>query len=94
MAAVSKDDEISRGQRAEAIVRDPMFIEAWDAVRARLVGIMETAQTDEATLKAKTCLGLLADVKQHFARVITDGRIAAESIKLEQDQRKWWQRAA
>ena len=55
---------------------------------------METAQTDEATLKAKTCLGLLADVKQHFARVITDGRIAAESIKLEQDQRKWWQRAA
>lgn len=91
---MTKDDEIRRGNRADAILKDELFQEAWDAVRGRLVVIMETAKTDEATLHAKTCLGLLNDVRQHFARVVADGRIAAESIKLEKDKRSWWQRAA
>ena len=91
---MTKDDEIRRGNRADAILKDELFQEAWEAVRGRLVVIMETAKTDEATLHAKTCLGLLNDVRQHFARVVADGRIAAESIKLEKDKRSWWQRAA
>ncbi len=93
MADVGKD-VIRRGHRAEAIVNDELFCEAWDAVRARLVTIMETAQTDEATLHAKTCLGLLNDMRRHFSRVITDGKVAAESIKMEKDSRSWWQRVA
>lgn len=91
---MTKDDEIRRGHRAAAILKDELFVEAWDAVRGRLVAIMETAKTDEATLHAKTCLGLLNDVRQHFARVMADGKVAAESIKLETEKRNWWQRAA
>ena len=91
---MSKDDEIRRGHRAEAILKDDLFVEAWDAVRAKLISIMETAKTDEATLHAKTCLGLLADVRQHSSRVMVDGKVATESIKLEKEQRSWWQRAA
>lgn len=88
------NDQARRGERAEAILHDPLFIEAWDAVKGRLVEIMELAKTDEATLKAKTCIGLLADVRQHIARVMADGKFAAASIKMEKDDRRWWQRAA
>ena len=91
---MTTDEEIKRGNNAARIINDPLFAEAVDAVRGRLLTIMETAKTDEATLQAKTCLGLLADIKQHLVRVMTDGRIAAESIKLEQDKRSWWHRAA
>ena len=91
---MTKDDEIKRGHNAERLINDPLFVEAVEAVRGRLLAIMETAKTDEATLQAKTCLGLLNDIRQHLARVMTDGKIAAESIKLEQDKRSWWQRAA
>lgn len=91
---MNKDDEASRGQRAEAILNDPLFIEAWDAVKGRLVEIMELAKTDEATLKAKTCIGLLTDVRQHIARVMTDGKFAAAAIKMDKEDRRWWQRAA
>ena len=91
---MNKDDEIRRGHNAGRIVNDPLFVEAVEAVRGRLLSIMETAKTDEATLHANTCLGLLNEIRQHLVRVMTDGKLAAESIKLEQDKRSWWQRVA
>lgn len=91
---MTNDDAVKRRHNAERMLSDPLFVEAWDALRGRLLHLMETAQTDEATLKAKLALGLLADLRRHWDRIVTDGKIAAESIKLEQDKRKWWQRAA
>jgi hypothetical protein len=91
---VTKDDEIKRAHRAEAILRDDLYTEAWDAVRARLLTIMETATSDEATLRAKLCLGLLGDMRAHLARVVTDGKLAAEAIKMTRDGREWWQKVA
>lgn len=91
---MNDQEAVGRKNNAERLLADPLFNEAWDALRGRLLGLMETAQTDEATLKAKLALGLLGDLRKHWERVITDGKIAAESIKLEQDKRKWWQRAA
>lgn len=87
-------DAIKRQHNAERLLGDPLFVEAWDALRGRLLTLMETAQSDEATLKAKLALGLLADLRKHWDRIVTDGKIAAETIKLEQEKRKWWQRAA
>ena len=85
---MTKEDEVRRGHRAEAILNDALFHESFDAVRQRLIAIMETAKTDDATLKAKACIGLLADVKGHLTRVLTDGAIAAEQIKFEAEQKK------
>lgn len=91
---MNDQEAVGRKATAERMLADPLFNEAWDALRGRLLHLMETAQTDEATLKAKLALGLLADLRRHWDRIVTDGKIAAESIRLEQDKRKWWQRAA
>jgi len=91
---MTDDDAVKRQHNAERMLNDPLFVEAWDALRGRLLGIMESAQTDEATIRAKLALGLLNDLRAHWARVVTDGKIAAESIRLEQDRRKWWRPAA
>ena len=85
---MSKEEARRKGNRAEQILGDPVFAEAFDAVKARLVKIMGEAKTDEATLKAKQCLGLLNDVRQHLSRVMTDGLVAAEQIKLEDEEKK------
>lgn len=85
------DEPVRRGQQAERIVNDQLFIEAWESVRGRLLQIMETAKTDEASLKAKTCIGLLNDVRQHFARVMSDGKVAADKIQFEAaEKRRGW----
>lgn len=93
---MTKDEEIRRAQRAEAILKDPLYIEAWEGINARLVKLMTEAKTDEATLKAKTCIGLLADMRQHFGRILYDGRHAAEQIAFEEAEKKrsWWRPAA
>ena len=94
---MSRDDDIRRGHRAEAILKDPLYAEAWEAINARLTKLMVEARSDEATLKAKTCIGLLADMRQHFGRILYDGKHAVEQIKFEEEEKKqkrWWQNAA
>lgn len=85
---MTKEEQVGRGQRANAILSDPLFAEAFDGVRERLISVMETAKTDDATLKAKLCLGLLNDAKQYLSRVITDGLMAAEQLKFEAEEKK------
>ena len=92
---MTKEAEIRRAHGVERITNDPLFVEAWDALRGRLLVLMETAQTDEATLKAKLALGLLTDLRRHWDRIAADGKMAAQDIALdEQKKKKWFQRAA
>lgn len=93
---MNKQQEQQRGTQANRIINDPLYVEAWDSVRNRLLAVMEAAKTDEATLRAKTMLGLLHDVKGHFERVMANGKIASEEIRLEDEakKRKFWQRVA
>jgi hypothetical protein len=93
---VSEQDlkEVKRADHAKRLLENPVYEEAWEAIRARLLLLMETAQTDEATLKAKLALGLLNDLRQHWTRIIGDGAIAAQSIELEKHKKKWFSRAA
>lgn len=86
--------EVKRADDAKRLLENPVYEEAWEAVRQRLLALMETAQTDEGTLKAKMALGLLTDLKLHWTRIIGDGAIAAQSIKLEEQKKKWFRRAA
>jgi hypothetical protein len=86
--------EVRRADEAKRLLENPVYEEAWEAIRQRLLLLMETAQTDEGTLKAKLALGLLTDLKLHWTRIIGDGAVAAQSIKIEEQKRKWYQRAA
>ncbi len=85
---MTKEDEVRRGHKADAILKDELFNESFEGVRAELIKVMAAAKTDEATLKAKLALGLLSDVKQYLSRVMTSGVVAAEQIKFEAEEKK------
>jgi hypothetical protein len=85
--------EVRRADHARQLLENPVHQEAWDALRKRLLALMEAAKTDEATLKAKLALNLLTDLESHWLRIISNGAVAAESIKLEEAQKKWFRRA-
>lgn len=86
--------QVKRADHAKQLLANPVYEEAWDAVRQRLLVLMESAQTDEGTLKAKLALGLLTDLKLHWTRIIGEGAVAAQSIKVEEQKKKWFHRAA
>ncbi len=85
---MSKEDQVRRMHAADRLLKHEIFVEAWDELRKTLRTVMETAKTDEATLKAKTMLGLMADLRSHWERVMADGKIAAEDIHREKVEKK------
>jgi len=89
---LDKDEPIKRMQRAQAILSDPLWIEAWETYRLAIFSKIENAKTDEATLRGKLMLGIANDVRAHFEGLINSGKAAAHEIKLEEEQKKrWWQ---
>jgi len=97
---MSDEQMAQRGRDAVRILQDPIMVDAFGAVRERLLAIMEVCKTDEATLKAKLALGLLADVKAHVEMVAKNGIVAAQTIEMDEarkaseEKRKWWRPAA
>ncbi len=79
-----------RGRQAKEVLENPIYKEAWDLVRSRLLVAMEMSKTDEATLRGKLCLGLLNDVRRFMDRALEDGKVAAATIQLgvEEKQRE------
>jgi hypothetical protein len=76
----------ARGEAAKRLLAEPLYGEAFAAVRARLQMLMMDAASDEVTLKAKQALGLLADLQRWMARVVQDGEVAAQSIEIAEAQ--------
>jgi len=81
-------DPVTRGQRAQAILNDDLWKEAWSVLEQRLVGAMLAAKTDEGTLRGKQLCGLMEDLRRHFERAIKDGQIAEHQIKLDAEEKR------
>lgn len=77
------EKELERGQRAERILRDEAFNEAWDTVRGAILAQWEACpiRDKEGAHELKLMLKLLGDVRAVFSRAIEDGKLAA--IELE-----------
>lgn len=85
---MTDQEAVRRMQAVERIVGEKVYQEAWDAIRAKLLHKMETSVDDAVTLKAKSLLGLMGDLQGYFRRVMEDGRVAAEQIKLDAERKK------
>ena len=88
--------DVRRAEQAKQLLDNPVQQEAWDALRARLLLLIESAKTDEATFKGKLALNLLTDLRLHWQRIIDSGTVAAATLRLEEEQKKrrWFERAA
>ena len=82
------EDQIRRGQRAQQILSDELWTEAWETYRLKVFAAIENAKTDEGTIRGKLMLGIANDVRAYFEGLINSGKAAAHEIKLEEERKK------
>lgn len=87
---MTDEKQAQRGKEAQMLMDNPIFNEGWMMLRQALLTKMETAKSDEASLHAKVCLGLMGDLRRYWDRVVTDGKVSAATIleEAEKKQRK------
>jgi len=79
---------IERANKAKAILESPLFAEAFETVRQRLLAGIEDAPV-AATIQAedfRKCLKLLRSVRQHLETAINTGKL--EAFKLEEAEKR------
>lgn len=79
------------GQRAEQILANPIWAEAWEAYRLRILEEIERAPSagTDTVMHLKRLLTAASAAKAHMERIMKEGAIAAKSIELEEKQRKF-----
>lgn len=78
-------EKVARGERAQALLKDEIFAEAIEQVRAGIVTAWSNApiRDKEGHHELKLMLKLLDDVVRNIESVIDNGKIAAETIRRE-----------
>lgn len=79
------------GQAAERILTDPIWIEAWTAYRARILELIEGADSHntETVMHLKRLLTAMSGARGHIERIMKEGAIAAKSIEVEEQRKSW-----
>lgn len=85
---MDRDEQVKRMHRAQQILNDPLWAEAWETYRLRVFAAIENAKSDEATIRGKLMLGVANDVRAYFEGLVNCGKAAAHEIKLEEDRKK------
>jgi hypothetical protein len=85
---MDRDEQILKMRKAQQILADPLWTEAWEIYRLKVFSAMENAKTDEGTLRGKLMLGVANDVRAYFEGLINSGKAAAHEIKLEEERKK------
>lgn len=86
---MNAEDQIKRQQRAQLILADPLWTEAWETYRLKVFAAIENAKTDEGTIRGKLMLGVANDVRAYFEGLINSGKAAAHEIKLEEERKRF-----
>ncbi len=86
MANIYKERE--QGIAAEQVLKSSVWIEAWEAYRARILEEIEAAPSngEHTVMHLKRLLAAATAAKLHLERIMKDGAIAAKNIEL--DERK------
>lgn len=85
---MDRDEQVRRGHKAQQILSDPLWTEAWDLYRLKCFIAIENAKTDEGTIRGKLMLGIANDVRAHFEGLINAGKAAQHEIKLDKEEKK------
>lgn len=80
---MSPDEEMSRGHRADRLLRDDIYNEAWNTVRERLVSLLEQDQPDDKRERLNADLRSMRRVKGYVEQIAIGGKMAAEQIERE-----------
>lgn len=83
---MTPDEEIDRGHRMARIVNDSMYQEAWAEPRARIVSLLESADTDpEKRARLNMLLVAFAQARKYAETVMQTGKMAAQQIERDRN---------
>lgn len=85
------DVEIDRGQQAARLMNDPLMVEAFAKVKAKLIEQLETADVRDEQMEREIVrtLQLLKQLNKHLTSVIETGKLAA----IQKQQLSWREKA-
>ncbi len=80
-------NKIDRASKAERILNDPIFQEAFENTRQAIFQKIEQTpvRDDEGLKHLRLCLKLLSDVKANLTAVLNDGKV--EEFRIEEEKR-------
>lgn len=87
-------EQVRRAERAKQFLESDVWLEAWEAYRARLFSVWEGSKIDDVTTREEAKRLLLAGqaARAHLEMLVRDGKVSAETIKIEAARKKWFQR--
>jgi hypothetical protein len=86
-------DEVKRADEAQRLLANPLFKEAWASYEAVLLELLASAATTAD--KAQEIRGWLIAARKargHLDRIVSEGKMAAEQIRLEEQRKSIKQR--
>jgi hypothetical protein len=86
-------DEVKRADEAQRLLANPLFREAWASYEAVLLELLASAATtaDKAT-EIRGWLIAARKARGHLDRIVSEGKLAAEQIRLEEQRKTMKQR--
>lgn len=79
-------EKIAKAEKADRILQDPLFIEAFENTRQAIFAQIERTpiRDDEGLKHLRLCLKLLTDVRANLVAVLNDGKV--EEFRIEQNK--------
>ena len=89
---MNEQEHIRRAEQARMILESPLWVEAWEFLRERCISNIEGASAAdvEAIMLEKRLMLVANDLRGYFERLITDGKISTETVKLAERRKKWF----
>lgn len=86
---MSLEEDLSRGSRAEQLLKDPDLTQAFTAVHQAIHDkIDQTPIRDtEGLTQLRLMLKLLADVRANLEQAVRGGKLAAADLKIQREKR-------
>jgi hypothetical protein len=73
---LAQESAARKGERAEAILGDPVFVEAMDAIEAKWIGLWRKGASVEIRESCHAMLVALAEIRNELEFVLSQGTVA------------------
>jgi hypothetical protein len=85
---MTDNESVLRADEASRLLKNPLYKEAWASYEAVLLELLASANTaPEKALEVRGWLIAARKARGHLERIVSEGTLAAESIRLA-EQRK------
>ncbi len=86
---MTDQERVERGRQAKEITESPLWAEAWAAYRDKCLALIEDTDSAnvERVMQAKRLLTAGKAAQAHLTALVTEGKIAAAQIKLDEERK-------